>query len=173
MRKILLAFIPVLCLALALGCQEKTKEQTEADAKKKKADADAEAKKKKADADAEAARKKADADAEAKKKKTDADTEYNEAKVREAYRKEMEPKLKKLDEKIEHYETKIKTAKGEKKVTMEKTVTTLKTQRKTLQGRFEEGKADTKAAWDKIREGIGNAYTELETAINNASKEFD
>lgn len=139
---------------------------TASDEHEKAVEAQSEANEKIADAVNEASKTAGEAQAKADEKLAEAREGFD--KLREDYRHETNEKLAELDRKVAELEAKAKTETGKAKAELETNLGAIYPARDAFVNQYKGLEVASAATWDKAREDVDKAWTELKKRVDAA-----
>jgi predicted nucleic acid-binding Zn-ribbon protein len=91
----------------------------------------------------------------------------------EEYKQELNTKLEEMDEQIDQWEKKAAEETGEAKEAMEKKLENLKVRRADVRKKLDELGDASAEAWEKTKDGVEDAFRQLQESYKEAKKEFN
>lgn len=92
--------------------------------------------------------------------------------TKQAYQKEIEAKLEALDAQIVTMQAKANQANAELKAKYQEQLRLLTERRETARLKLGELQQSSEAAWETMKAGVENAFSELQTAFDKAVTQF-
>lgn len=95
-----------------------------------------------------------------------------DASEKNAYQKKMEAELDRIKAELRRMEAELRTKSADEELKSSQRLDELRARRERVKEKLQDLRNASESAWDQARDGVANAWTELETAFEAARNEF-
>jgi chromosome segregation ATPase len=93
--------------------------------------------------------------------------------LKDAYQDKMNARLREWQAKIDALKARADQAEAEKKIQYYEEIETLRTKQQKVQQKLEELRSAGAGAWEEVKAGAEEAWTDLEDAVRRAADKFN